>query len=218
MMSSGSMQSPDPKTGMLTDSATRSMRDQSDCPVGLRCRPAMHGDGGGAGVFHHLRQIRRVDRSSFHPARIFTVTGILTSLRHRGDHAGRVRRLAHQAAAGVVLRDFRHRTAHVDVDDIGAHALDNLRRVGHLLGIAAEDLNGDRPLFFGVLGVLERPIDAANQPFGTDHLGHDQPQPPWRLTSRRNAVSVMPAMGATTNGDERLCYPIFMEEVYWRQR
>ena len=28
-----------------------------------------------------------------------------------------------------------------------------------------------------------------------------RPQPPWRLTRRRNAVSVMPAIGATANGD-----------------
>src|SRR5687767_7816778 len=35
------------------------------------------------------------------------------------------------------------------------------------------------------------------------------PQPPWRLTRRRNAVSVMPAMGATTSGDTRFTFPIF---------
>ena len=31
-----------------------------------------------------------------------------------------------------------------------------------------------------------------------------RPQPPWRLTSRRNAVSVMPAIGATAKGDGEL--------------
>ena len=36
------------------------------------------------------------------------------------------------------------------------------------------------------------------------------PQPPWRFTSRRNAVSVMPAIGAIANGDGRLTDPIFM--------
>ena len=29
-----------------------------------------------------------------------------------------------------------------------------------------------------------------------------RPHPPWRLTRRRNAVSVMPAIGATTSGDD----------------
>ena len=46
--------------------------------------------------------------------------------------------------------------------------------VGHLLGIAAEDLDRDRPLFFGVFGVFERAIDAAHQPLGADHLGDDE--------------------------------------------
>ena len=85
-----------------------------------------------------------------------------------------MRRLAHEAAAGVVLGDLGYRTAHVDVDDVGAHAFDDLRGLGHLLRIAAEDLNRDRPLFLRVLGVLQRAIDAADQPLGADHLGHDQ--------------------------------------------
>src|SRR4029079_11286251 len=37
-----------------------------------------------------------------------------------------------------------------------------------------------------------------------------RPQPPWRLTSRRNAVSVMPAIGATAKGECRSREPIFM--------
>jgi hypothetical protein len=74
-----------------------------------------------------------------------------------------------------VLRDLRHGTAHVDVDDVGAHAFDDLRRVGHLDRIPAEDLNRDRPLFLRVLGVFERAIDAAHEALGADHLGHDKP-------------------------------------------
>src|ERR1043165_622039 len=37
-----------------------------------------------------------------------------------------------------------------------------------------------------------------------------RPQPPCRLTRRRNAESVMPAIGATAYGDERVTEPIFM--------
>src|SRR5215218_5632847 len=37
-----------------------------------------------------------------------------------------------------------------------------------------------------------------------------RPQPPWRLTSRRKAVSVMPAIGASANGGARSIDPIFM--------
>src|SRR5262245_46593815 len=39
------------------------------------------------------------------------------------------------------------------------------------------------------------------------------PQPPWRLTRRRNAVSVMPAIGAMAKGDARSTVPIFMTLV-----
>src|SRR5262247_2560194 len=37
-----------------------------------------------------------------------------------------------------------------------------------------------------------------------------RPQPPCRLTRRRKAVSVMPAIGATTYGDASSIEPIFM--------
>src|SRR5262245_29166741 len=40
-----------------------------------------------------------------------------------------------------------------------------------------------------------------------------RPQPPWRLTRRRKAVSVMPAIGAMANGEARFTAPIFMELV-----
>src|SRR5260370_25877860 len=38
-----------------------------------------------------------------------------------------------------------------------------------------------------------------------------RPQPPWRFTSRRNAVSVMPAIGAMANGETRSTDPIFIK-------
>ena len=41
--------------------------------------------------------------------------------------------------------------------------------------IAAEDLNRDRPLFLACTRRIERPIDAAHEPFGADHLGDDEP-------------------------------------------
>src|SRR5258705_12496453 len=39
------------------------------------------------------------------------------------------------------------------------------------------------------------------------------PQPPWRLTRRRNAVSVIPAIGAMAYGDGSWTDPIFMLSV-----
>jgi hypothetical protein len=73
-----------------------------------------------------------------------------------------------------VLGDLGHRASHVHINDVGAHAFDDLRGVSHLDGIAPEDLDRDRPFFFGVFRILQRAIDAAYQPFGRDHLGHDQ--------------------------------------------
>ena len=86
-----------------------------------------------------------------------------------------MRGLAHQAAAGVVLRDFRDRTSHVDVDDVSAHAFDDLRGIGHHERVAAEDLNGDRPLLLRIFGVLERAADPAHQALGRNHLSDDEP-------------------------------------------
>src|SRR5215470_16448527 len=42
------------------------------------------------------------------------------------------------------------------------------------------------------------------------------PQPPRRFTRRRNAVSVIPAIGAMASGDGRLTDPIFMVMFYRR--
>ena len=121
---SGSTQSPLPSTGIDTPSATRAIRSQSDTPE-YDCaavRPCT-ATAGGARVLHHPRERRRVDLAVV-PAR-------RASSRSRGssrpspsphDHRRRVLRLAHQAAARVVLGDLRHRAAHVDVDDVGAHA------------------------------------------------------------------------------------------------
>src|SRR5688572_1014864 len=45
-----------------------------------------------------------------------------------------------------------------------------------------------------------------------------RPQPPWRFTRRRNAVSVMPAIGATAKGDASSIDPIFMTGQRQAQR
>jgi hypothetical protein len=73
-------------------------------------------------------------------------------------------RFAHQAAACIVFGNLRDRTSHVDVDDVGAEALDDLGGVSHDFRIAAEDLNRDRPFLFREFRVLQRAIDAANSP------------------------------------------------------
>ncbi len=98
-----------------------------------------------------------------------------------------MRRCTHEAASGSVLRDLGYRAAHVHVDDVGAHSFDDLGGSGHLVWVAAEDLDRDRPLLLRVLRVLERSIDAPHKPLGAHHLGDHEPaatlpldQPPER--------------------------------------
>ena len=137
----------------------------------------MNRDRRGAGIFHPPREIGGVDLVGIPSRAHLDGDGNLHRARHRPDDIGGVRRFAHQAAPGVVLRDLRHRASHVDVDDVGADAFDDLRGRRHLFRIAAEDLNRDRPLFFGVLRVFERAIDPAHQPLGAHHLADDQTAP-----------------------------------------
>ena len=116
-----------------------------------------------------------------------------------------MRRFAHQAAAGVVLRDLRDRAAHVHVDDVGAHALDDLR------GRAPSSpdrrrRSGSRP------AALLRCTPAYSSVRSMPRTSPSEltisvttsPQPPCRFTSRRKAVSVMPAIGASANGCDEI--------------
>ena len=137
----------------------------------------MHGHCGSTGIFGHPRQQRRVDFVFVPPGAHLHGDGNFDGLRHRIDDAGRVGRFAHQAAAGVMFRDLVHRTSHVDVHDVGAHPLHDLRRFSHLRRVAAENLNGDGPFFLGVFGVFECAVDAAHQTFRTHHLGDDEAAP-----------------------------------------
>ena len=169
------MQSPDPKTGMRD----RSRHVAHEVPVGLARvglprGAAVDGDRRGAGVLHAAGDVRRAEIRLVPPLAHLDRDRNANRAGHRPHDAGGVRGIAHQAAAGLVLRNLRHRAPHVDVDDVRAHAFDDASGLGHALGIAAEDLDRDRTLFFGVLRVLERAIDAANQALAAHHLGHDQ--------------------------------------------
>src|SRR5882672_1711434 len=81
---------------------------------------------------------------------------------------------AHQAATRVVLRDLWYRASHVHVDDVGAHAFDDLRGGRHFFRVTPENLNRDWPLLLGIFRVFERSVDAAYEPFRADHFSDDQ--------------------------------------------
>ena len=159
---------------------------------------------------HAPGELRRVDLAVVPPGAHLHGHRDLHGLRHRGDDRLRVLGLAHQAAAGVVLRDFRHRAAHVDVDDVGAHAFDDLRGIGHLLRIAAEDLDRDGTLFLGVLGVLERAIDPAHESLGAHHLGDDQAAPAAALHQAAEGGIRHARHGGERERLRELDVPIFM--------
>ena len=161
--------------GIGSSRATRSISDQSDdAGVGLLRGAAVHGDRRRAGVRDQARHERRVDLVLVPAGAHLHRHRDLHRPRHRADDRAPRARVAHQAAAGVVLGDLGHRAAHVDVDDVAPMPSTIARGVGHLGGIAAEDLDRDRALFLGVLGVLERAIDAADQALGADHLADDE--------------------------------------------
>ena len=87
---------------------------------------------------------------------------------------------------------------------------DDLRRGRHLLRIAAEDLNRNRPLLFGVLGVSSVRSMPRTSPSELTISVTTRPHPPFRFTRRRKAVSVIPAIGARANGGASSTMPIFM--------
>ncbi len=171
----GSTQSPLPNTGIFESGGDgRHQLPVGKPAVALRRSPSMNRHGGGPRIFHHLGQRRRVLLGFVPAGSHLDGHRDFHRLRHRLDHRGGLSGFAHQAASRVVLRDLRHGTTHVDVHDVSAHTLDDLCGGGHLRGVPAEDLNGDRPFFLRVFGVLERPVDAAHQPLRAHHLSHDQ--------------------------------------------
>ena len=113
--------------------------------------------------------------ASFQPARILTVTGICTafamaSMTLAAWSGSRIR--LQPALCLAILGTGQP----MFTSTISAPMPSTMRAASAIFGgIAAEDLNRDRALFVGELGVLERPIDATDQPLGADHLADDEP-------------------------------------------
>ena len=162
--------------------------------VALRRGAAVHRDRAGTDVFHHLRNRGRI------AVRVVPARAHLDGHRdlHRPGHGENdcrpVLGLLHEAAARVVLCDLRDRTAHADVHDVGAHGLDDSRRLGHRVRIAAKDLVGHGTLLDRVLRVLERVVDTADEPPGADHLSDHQAAAPLALheTAKRRVDNAQP--------------------------
>ena len=89
---------------------------------------------------------------SSQPSRIFSVTGTRTARTTASISDQGVIEIAHQRAARELAGHLARRAAHVDVDDVGAHPLDDARAFRHPVGFAADELNDER----GKLAALAR--------------------------------------------------------------
>ena len=112
--------------------------------------------------------------SSFQPARIFTVTGIFTAFAIAAMTVAACSGSRIRLQPALCFAIFGTGQPMLTSTMSAPMPSTICAAVGHLLRIAAEDLDRDRPLFLGVLGVLERAIDAAHQPLGAHHLGDDE--------------------------------------------
>ena len=121
----------------------------------------------GAGVLHHSREERSIAIAIAPSGTHFYGDGNLDGLRHRTDDSRGVagsRMRLHPALCFAILGTGQPMFTSTMSAPI---AFDDLRRVSHLLGIATEDLDRDRPLFFGVFRVLQRAVDTADQTLRT---------------------------------------------------
>ena len=108
----------------------------------------------------HLHRDRHVDRSA---------TAETIAAREIG--------IVEQRRPGARLRHLAHRAAEVDVDEVGTGGLDHPRRLGHRVGVGAEDLDRERMLVGCDTEVAERLLVAVLDPGAGDHLGADEPGP-----------------------------------------
>jgi hypothetical protein len=77
------------------------------------------------------------------PAAHLDRNGRVHGARNRLDDAARSVRILEQRRTGAGLRHLPDGAPEVDVDDVGAGALDHARRLGHQRRLRAEDLDGE---------------------------------------------------------------------------
>ena len=119
---------------------------------------------------------------------------------HRLHHLHRQLRGAHQAGAVPGVGHLGHRTAHVDVDDVGpGHLAGDGRALLHACGVAAENLGGAGVLLFPHLEQGNGLFILIAQSFGADHLGAGQPRPLLPADGPKSQVS-HPGHGPQSQG------------------
>ena len=97
--------------------------------------------------------------------------------RGRGDPDGQVV-VGEQRRPGAGLADLADRTAHVDVDQVGAGLGDDRGRRAHHLRVLAEELDRDRVLVgMEAKQLLQGALVPVVEPEARDHLRDGQPGP-----------------------------------------
>ena len=114
-------------------------------------RPPMDSDGGRPGSCTMRASSGALRERSFQPARIFTVTGMRTAFTIAPITAAACSGSRMRLQPALCFAIFWHGIPHVHVNDVGAHALNDLRGIGHLRWIATKDLNGHQTLGLGAL-------------------------------------------------------------------
>jgi hypothetical protein len=96
----------------------------------------VHGNHLHAGLFCAACQLGRVERAIV-PAKPHLQRHWNFHRRDRGfDQGERMIEIAHQCRAGLAAGDMARRTAHVDVDDVGAGGFRNARALRHPMRLA----------------------------------------------------------------------------------
>ena len=191
---------------------------RNQLPVGrarvrLLRRAPVNGEARRPRILHHAARDRGVD------AALVPAGAHLDGHRDASPRASsparprRVLGLTHQAAAGVVLRNLRHRDSPCSRRRYRPPCARRFAPRRHLLRIAAEDLDRtgrSSSVYSAYSSVRSMP---RTSPSELTISVTTRPHPPWRLTRRRKAVSVMPAIGARRERRVEIDGPIFILEI-----
>ena len=132
----------------------------------------MDGDHLHAEVFRDMRQFGGVEIGMVPAHPHLDGHGHIDRLDRRFHQLRRQRHFAHQRRPGQLTHDLAHRTAEIDVDDSRAVVLLQLGRLGHAVGIAADQLHRHRFLDRVPSRLLDALPRFADRRFAGDHLGH----------------------------------------------
>ena len=203
------MQSPLPKTGIDTPRATSSISDQSERPL-YDCaavRPCT-ATAAAPACSTRLAKSGALTWSSSQPARIFTVTGM--------DTARAIAPTTSAACSGVRMRLHPARCLAILGTGQPMFTSTMSAPIPSTIRAAAAIRPGSPPKIWIETGRSSSVYSAYSRVRSMPRTSPSEltislttrPQPPPCFTRRRNAVSVIPAIGARANGESRVTEPI----------